>query len=99
MEVTFLPNKYAPKGVVMGHPETVAAVKTEVDRLKAALQQIASANVAERSIAGTMRRTALHALGYPHTLCENCGRANVSCPIYPQETQTCVEYVAEAVRP
>ena len=90
----------AKRFLAAGHPNTAAEwLIVEVARLTAALQQIASANVAERSIAGTMRRPALHALGHPHTLCETCGKANVSCPIYPQETQTCVEYVAEAVRP
>jgi carbon storage regulator len=26
------------------------------------------------------------------TLCTNCQRANVSCPVYPQQTNICVEY-------
>lgn len=26
------------------------------------------------------------------TLCDTCKQADVSCPIYPQITQTCVEY-------
>lgn len=26
------------------------------------------------------------------TLCNTCGKANVSCPVFPQETMTCVEY-------
>jgi hypothetical protein len=34
MEVTFIPSEYAVKGVVIGHPETVAAVKSEVERLQ-----------------------------------------------------------------
>jgi len=25
-------------------------------------------------------------------LCESCQQANVSCPIYPQHTNKCVEY-------
>lgn len=35
MDVTFIPNEYAAQGVVIGHPETVAAIKAEVERLTA----------------------------------------------------------------
>ena len=28
----------------------------------------------------------------PGSLCASCTRASVSCPVYPQETQRCVEY-------
>lgn len=27
------------------------------------------------------------------TLCNTCEKADVSCPIYPQDTKSCVEYV------
>lgn len=30
----------------------------------------------------------------PESLCKICARANVSCPVYPLETQHCVEYFA-----
>jgi chromosome segregation ATPase len=33
MDVTFMPSEYAAKGVVVGHPETITAVKAEVERL------------------------------------------------------------------
>ncbi len=26
------------------------------------------------------------------TLCDTCSKADKSCPVYPMETQTCVEY-------
>jgi hypothetical protein len=29
----------------------------------------------------------------PEALCVSCKKANVSCPIHPQDTQHCVEYV------
>lgn len=27
--------------------------------------------------------------------CYSCGRANVDCPVYPLETQTCVEWISK----
>lgn len=34
------------------------------------------------------------------TLCTTCRKANVSCPIYPQDTMSCVEYApTESAKP
>jgi len=30
------------------------------------------------------------------SLCDTCKKANVSCPVYPQKTDTCIEFASEA---
>ena len=30
------------------------------------------------------------------SLCSSCARANISCPVYPLDTRSCVEYIETA---
>ncbi len=41
----------------------------------------------------TQTKTTTEVSYHRSTLCDNCQKDNMTCPVYPLETQKCVEYV------